>query len=127
MRPIRPAVAVLFVAASLAVAAPPQTGVKITDEPSHHLVLSNLFFRVFDVQTGPHASTLLHHHSHDYLYVTLGAAKIVNAKTGETPATVALKDGEVRFTKGGIAHRVTNAGDQTIRNITIELLRPSPH
>jgi hypothetical protein len=104
-----------------------KSAVPLTAEPSHHQVLKNLFLSVFDVQAPPKASTLLHLHSHDYIYVTLGDAEILNAPKGQKPVSVHLNDGDVKFAKGGLVHTVTNTGNHTFRNITIEFLSPSSH
>jgi len=102
-----------------------QSTVEITAEPSHHQVLQNDWVRVFNVLAAPKATTLVHRHNYDYVFVTLGDTQIINSRVGENPVSMALKDGEVRFTKGGFAHAVTNTGDTPFHNITIELLRPS--
>ena len=99
-----------------------QTEVEITSEPSHHLVFSNAFVRVFDVSVAPKATTLVHRHNYDYLFVTLGDSDVTSARVGAAPAQLVLKNGEVRFTPGGFAHAAINNRDRIFRNITIELL-----
>jgi uncharacterized RmlC-like cupin family protein len=102
-----------------------QQSVEITSEPSHHLVLQNEYVRVFDVTVAPNASTLVHRHNSDYLFVTLGDSHVVSARVGEKPAELQLKDGEVRYTPGSFAHAAINKSDLPFHNITIELLKPS--
>ncbi|HEY2392507.1 MAG TPA: hypothetical protein VGK22_15130 [Candidatus Angelobacter sp.] len=102
-----------------------QQPVEITSEPSHHLVLQNEYVRVFDVTVAPQASTLVHRHNTDYLFVTLGDSDVVSARVGEKPAELQLKDGEVRYTPGNFAHAAINKSDLPFHNITIELLKPS--
>src|SRR5690348_6324530 len=80
--------------------------VEITAEPSHHLAMENSLLRAFNVLAPAKASTLVHRHDYDYLYVTLGDTNITNQRVGEQPVEMSLKDGEVRFTKGGFAHAV---------------------
>ncbi|MGZ7106926.1 MAG: hypothetical protein ACXVKC_15930, partial [Candidatus Angelobacter sp.] len=75
-----------------------QQPVEITSEPSHHLVFQNEYVRVFDVTVAPKATTLVHKHNHDYLFVTLGDSDVVSVRPGEKPVALQLKDGEVRFT-----------------------------
>src|SRR5437016_6091459 len=99
--------------------------VEITAEPNHHQVLANSYVRVFDVSAPPKASTLIHWHRYDYAFVTLGDADLINARVGQQPTPLVLKDGDVRFTPGGFAHFITNKSDSVFRNITIELLRSS--
>ena len=113
----------LSVCAAAQTAAP--AGVEITSEPSHHLVLKNRTVRVFQVEVPPKASTLLHRHRYDYVFVTLGGAELRNERQGEKPAELRLNDGDVRFTKGGFAHLARNLGDAPFRNVTIEVLRPA--
>jgi len=69
MRTSRLAGLVFLAAATLA---QQQQSVEITSEPSHHLVFQNEYVRVFDVTVAPRATTLVHKHNHDYLFVTLG-------------------------------------------------------
>jgi len=117
-------VAGLLFLATAALAQQLQT-VEITSEPSHHLVLQNEYVRVFDVTVAPKASTLVHHHGYDYVFVTLGDSDVVSARIGEKLATLKLKDGEVRYTPGNFAHAAINRSDRPFHNITIELLKPS--
>jgi quercetin dioxygenase-like cupin family protein len=102
-----------------------QQSVEITSEPSHHLVFQNEYVRVFDVTVAPRATTLIHKHNHDYLFVTLGDSDVVSERVGEKPAALQLKDGEVRFTLGNFAHAAINKSDRPFHNITIELLKPT--
>jgi quercetin dioxygenase-like cupin family protein len=97
--------------------------VAITAEPHHHLVLQNQYVRVFKVEVPPHEATLMHYHSHDYIYVTLGATEISNEVKGKPPATVKLQDGEVRFTAGNFAHIARDLASTPFRNITIEFMQ----
>jgi quercetin dioxygenase-like cupin family protein len=96
---------------------------EITSEPSHHLALESESVRVFKVQVPPHASTLMHRHRHDYIYVTLGNAHLSNEVAGKPLAEVTLGDGETRFVPGDFAHAVKDLADEPFRNVTIELLQ----
>lgn len=102
-----------------------QQSVEITSEPSHHLVFQNEYVRVFDVTVAPRATTLIHRHHSDYLFVTLGDSDVVSTRVGEKPVALHLKDGEVRYTPGNFAHAAGNESDRPFHNITIELLKPS--
>src|SRR6185437_3584514 len=102
-----------------------QQSVEITSEPSHHLVFQNEYVRVFDVMVAPKATTLVHKHNYDYLFVTLGDSDVVSVRPGEKPVALKLTDGEVRFTPGDFAHAAVNQADRPFHNITIELLKPS--
>ena len=104
------------------------TAVEIINEPGHHLALENKYVRVFQVEVPPHAATLLHHHAHDYVFVTLGNTEIENDVEGKAPVTVKLQDGEARFVPGEFSHLAKNLSDKPFRNVTIELLQDKqPH
>ncbi len=95
--------------------------VEITAEPSHHLAVENEYIRGFKVEVAPHASTLMHRHRHDYIYVTIGDARLSNEVEGKPPVDVKLADGDTRFTPGNFAHIARNLSDQPFRNVTSEL------
>ncbi|OLB23983.1 MAG: hypothetical protein AUI85_05790 [Acidobacteriales bacterium 13_1_40CM_3_55_5] len=97
--------------------------VEITAEPSHHLALQNPFVRVFKVQVAPHAATLMHHHRHDYVFVTLGASEVENDVQGKPPVTLKLNDGDTHFLPGGFAHIAKNLSGKPFRNVTIEFMQ----
>jgi len=99
------------------------TEVEITSEPAHHFVLENEFIRVFKVEVAPHASTLMHRHRHDYVFVTLGDAHVANEVEGKPPGDLKFRDGETRFVPGNFAHVARNLSDQPFRNVTIELMQ----
>ena len=92
-------------------------------EPHHHLKIENEYVRVYYVEAPPHEATLLHQHDHDYIYVSLGPADVVNAILNKPEIHLQLKDGETHFTRGGFAHVARNLADTPFRNITIELLK----
>jgi mannose-6-phosphate isomerase-like protein (cupin superfamily) len=102
-----------------------QAPVELTAEPHHHLVLENMFVRVFAFSVSPGESTLMHHHGHDSIGVFIGDSQGMNAKEGAQPVAVTFKDGDVRFTPSGLNHAVTNTGKTPLRNLTIELLGPT--
>ncbi|HET9839808.1 MAG TPA: hypothetical protein VFR84_16395 [Candidatus Angelobacter sp.] len=122
MRKSRAVGLVLLATATLA---QQQQTVEITSEPSHHRVFENEYVRVFNVRVAPKASTLVHRHNYDYLFVTLGDSDVVSVRPAEKPVALQLKDGEVRFTPGHFAHAAINNADRLFHNITIELLKPS--
>ena len=97
--------------------------VEITAEPMHHPAISNDQVRVFQVEVPPGASTLLHHHGHDYVFVTLGESHVSNEVRDKPPAELKLTDGETRFTPGNFEHAARNLSDQPFRNVTIELMQ----
>jgi hypothetical protein len=123
MRPL--ILATLWLAVPLAAPAQAPAIVPLTAEPSHHLALTTDYVRVFDVTAAPHATTLVHRHDNDYLFVTLGDADITSARTDAPPAHLVLKDGALEYARGAFAHAVTNNIDRPFHNITIEILHPS--
>lgn len=97
--------------------------VEITAEPDHHLAFKNEYVRVFELEVAPNASTLLHHHRHDYIYVNLGISQVENDVQGKPPVKLTLQDGETHFVPGGFVHLGKNLSDRPFRNVTIELLQ----
>jgi len=114
---------VFILAAAAIVSGQTASEVEITAEPGHHRAIENQYVRVFQVEVPPHASTLLHRHRHDYVFVTLGACEVENDVVGKPPVTLKLQDGETEFTPGNFAHIAKNLSDQPFRNVTIELLQ----
>jgi quercetin dioxygenase-like cupin family protein len=104
-----------------------QSPVPIANEPRHHLKFENEYVRVFDVLVPAGDATLFHTHSNDYAFVTIGDVNLEAQVLGSEPVELLLNNGEVRFTKGPITHRVTNSSIFRFRNITIEILgSPGP-
>jgi len=106
--------------------------VETTKEPHHHLALQNNYVWVFKLEVAPHQATLMHHHRHDCVFVTLGPAVFENDVAGKPPTTLKFQDGETGFAPGGYAHIVENLSNQPFRNVTVELLQdqkahPSPN
>lgn len=100
-----------------------QSPVPVANEPRHHLKFENDYVRVFDVVVPPGDATLFHVHSSDYAFVSIGDATLKAEVMGGQPGDLIVKDGESRFTKGPITHRVTNVAKTPFRNITIEILK----
>src|SRR4030095_13366709 len=94
-----------------------QSPVPVLNEPRHHLKFENEYVRVFDVVVPPGDTTLFHIHSNDYAYVGIGPATLKAEVLGSGAIQdLILKDGEARFTKGPITHRVTNIASSPFRN-----------
>src|SRR5438270_940816 len=104
----------------------PPNIVPISKEGHHHLVLENEYVSVYSVEVAPHSETLYHQHDLDYIFVTLGDSDVDSVRVGEQPAQLLVKDGEVRFTKGGFAHKAVNNSEKPFRNVTIELKKTNP-
>ena len=103
-------------------AQPVQSPVPVAQEPRHHLKFENKYVRVFDVVVPPGDTTLFHTHSNDYTFVSIGDADLKAEAMGSPAGDLKVKDGECRFTKGPITHRVKNVAPTAFRNITIEIL-----
>jgi len=99
--------------------------VPVAEEGHHQMVLENEYTRVFHVVVPPKESTLVHQHDRDYVWVQIGSADLSNARVGSAAADVKLADGEVKFAKGGFAHKVTDVGDTPFVNVTIEVKKAS--
>jgi quercetin dioxygenase-like cupin family protein len=112
----------LFLLAAFTLAAQSASDVEITAEPHHHLSLENPYVRVFKVEVASHDATLMHHHGHDYVFVTLGASEVSNEVEGKPPVTLKLQDGEVHFSPGNFAHIARNLAATPFRNVTIEFM-----
>ena len=102
-----------------------QQVVPVASEAKHHRVFENSHTRVYDVVVPAGDSTLYHLHANDYVYITFGAASLEAQARGGAAAQLDLADGEVRFTKGPITHRVLNSSRTPFHNLTIELLKPA--
>lgn len=112
----------LFSGILLSFSAASQTFVPVAEESHHHLKLENAYVKVFDVVVDPGDATLFHLHANDYAFVSIGAATLKAQALGSEPSDLILKDGEVRFSKAPLTHRVTNTGNIPFRNLTIEVL-----
>jgi hypothetical protein len=110
---------------SISAGAQQKDPVEITSEPSHHLVMENLFVRVFAVTVSPKHPTLMHRHGKDYISIALGDSEILNTKQGAQPVDVKFKDGQVGYAAAGLVHSVADNGDGPFRNLTIELMQPT--
>jgi hypothetical protein len=98
--------------------------VPISEEPHHRLLLQNDFTRVYIVMVPPLDATLLHQHDLPYLYVTLGAADIINAIVGKPELHQILQDGETHYSPGHFAHIARTDSGMPFQNVTIELVHP---
>jgi quercetin dioxygenase-like cupin family protein len=99
-----------------------QSPVPVSEESHHHLKFQNEYVRVFDVTVNPGDSTLFHTHSNDYVFVSIGDATLKVQLLGGPMGDLILKNGEVRFTKATITHRVVNESQTPFRNITVEIV-----
>jgi quercetin dioxygenase-like cupin family protein len=93
------------------------------------LLFENERVRVWDLQLPPGASTGLHRHDTDFLYVVIGDGELqTRFADGTADPPRSMHDGDVRFREvgEGIVHAGVNVGTQPWRNIVVELKRPTP-
>jgi quercetin dioxygenase-like cupin family protein len=102
-----------------------EKAVPVGEEGHHQLALENEYTRVFRVAIAPKDSTLMHQHDRDYVYVMIGSSQVEVVKPGAAPTQMKLNDGDVKFTKGPLTHKVTNTGDTLFVNLTIEVKKAS--
>jgi quercetin dioxygenase-like cupin family protein len=112
----------LFLAA-ITLAAQDTSEVAITAEPHHHLLLENQQVRVWLAEVAPNDATLMHRHTHDYVFVSLGETNVLNEVAGKPPAILKMQDGEVRFAPGGFAHIARDQASMPFRAIAVEFLQ----
>jgi hypothetical protein len=103
-----------------------QTGavMPLASEPHHHLLLTNEYANVYQVQVGPHDSVLLHRHDFDAISVMLNDSQVAVYTPGKPEAHRKLIAGQIRLQPRGYVHSTTVDGDTTYRNVTVELLLP---
>ena len=102
-----------------------QSPVPVEKEAHHHLKFENKYVRVFDAVVDPGDETLFHLHSNDYVFVTFGNITVKAQALDQQPADLILKDGEVRYTKAPITHRVINQSSATFHALAVEILASS--
>ena len=102
-----------------------EKAVPVGEEGHHQLVLENEYTRVFHVVLAPRESTLMHQHDRDYVYVMIGSSQVEVVKPGAAPTQMKLNNGDVKFTKGPLTHKVTNTGETPFVNLTIEIKKAS--
>jgi hypothetical protein len=92
------------------------------------LLFENERVRVWDMTLEPGQSSELHQHLNDYVFAYVTPTLLESKWPGQEPRTRSFDDGYVQFNvvgKAGMTHQVTNVGDQTHRQILVELLGPS--
>jgi quercetin dioxygenase-like cupin family protein len=105
----------------------PATPVEVAAEPSHHPKIENEYVRAYFVEIAPGHSTLMHHHSSDYVAVAIGASEVDSVSLDGTTKHIAFQDGQVNYAPAGVTHAVANKGPATFRNATIEMLQNHGH
>ncbi len=101
----------------------PAAPVAVAAEPSHHLKVENEYVRAYFVEIAPGQSTLMHHHTTDYVAVAIGASEVDSIGPDGTTKHLVFQDGQVNYAPAGVTHAVANKGPATFRNATIEMLQ----
>ncbi len=109
---------------SSAITAEAPTVIPLASEPHHHLALHNEYVNVYQVEVAPHDSVLLHHHDFDAISVMISSAQVTVITPGKPDEHRKLVDGQVRLQARGYVHSTTIDGENTYRNVTVELLLP---
>src|SRR5258708_37054354 len=100
-----------------------QAPVALSNEAHHHLQFENQYVRVYDVNVASGDATLMHTHASDYVFVTIGAVALKAQVAGSPEVDLILKDGEVRYSKAPVTHKIGNPSPNPFRNITVEILK----
>ncbi|MBS1530967.1 MAG: hypothetical protein JSU01_11700 [Bacteroidetes bacterium] len=115
----------LLILSLLFVAFSSKAQVQVRNEPRHHNVIENKYFRVLDVRIPPHDTTLQHIHSTPSVILFFGNTVTATQLKGQdwvkstsVAGTALYRD----FTKDTTIHRVSN-WDKTLYHVSdIELL-----
>ena len=106
--------------------------VEVGSEPSHNVVLDNLYTRVMYVAFGVGKSTLPHIHQTDsvYVFLSLGGAKVMNMVKGVGCKHDFMEFGEVRYGVHSrscpLVHRITCCPDSPVNCFDVEVKSPPP-
>src|SRR3981081_3859035 len=98
--------------------------IPLASEPHHHLALHNEYVNVYRVEVAPHESVLLHRHDFDAISVMISSAEVTVLTPGKPDEHRKLVDGQVRLQARGYVHSTSIDGENTYRNVTVELLQP---
>ena len=135
---MKPKVSVRFVLVSLAALAstsasragapePARPGapdaVEFSREPAHRYLIDNAFVDIAELELKPDAATRMHRHRHAFVAVALTAGEVSDEISGKAPVVLKLREGQVRFTEGGLTHVVRNLGKAPFRERIVGLER----
>lgn len=76
--------------------------------------------RVSEIDLNPGADVPSHHHVGPHLAVAITDLDLRSDVEGQSPTTLHLKSGEVKWIPGNLTHSVTNVGKQQAKLITLE-------
>lgn len=101
-----------------------ETPSDIANEPHYHLLLKNEQVRIFGLtlERGEQAYV---QHDHNFLTITLQDCEVILWQGVQAPIqNFPFRQGDVRFTYGGMAIGIRNDRDAEYRNIIVEFLSP---
>lgn len=98
--------------------------IPLAQEPHHHLALHNDYVNVYEVEVAAHDSVLLHRHDADAVSLMMSESLVTVRAPGKPDAHQKLANGQVRLQAKGYVHATQIDGDNTYRNVTVELLSP---
>ena len=95
------------------------------DEPlgpvANHFLFENEKIKSWNLELDPGESSSWHVHDQDYLTIVVEPGKLLREWEDGTTEELEYPLGQVNFTAGHGAHRVTNIGPTRYRNALIEL------
>jgi hypothetical protein len=98
--------------------------IPLASEPHHRLALHNHYVNVYQVEVAPHDSVLLHRHDVDAISLMMSESLVTVHAPGKPDVQQKLANGQVRLQARGYVHSTSIDGDNTYRNVTVELLLP---
>jgi uncharacterized Zn-binding protein involved in type VI secretion len=93
-------------------------------EPHHHMVMENAFFKVFNVVVAPGDAIVLHRHDHDTVAIAIGDQEVTVGVPGKPDVHQKNLDGQVRLQPGGYMHSTHVDGAEPYHTVAVELLQP---
>jgi uncharacterized Zn-binding protein involved in type VI secretion len=93
-------------------------------EPHHHMVMENGFFKIFKVEVAPGDAIVLHRHDHDTVAIAIGDQEVTVGVPGKPDVHQKNLDGQVRLQPGGYMHSTHVDGAEPYHTVAVELLLP---
>jgi hypothetical protein len=97
---------------------PSRTG----NDPHVRSVFEGNNIAAFQLDIGPHESTLTHPHRHDYILIAITAGQF-DAVGSSNSFPFEMSEGEMQVMKGNWPHRLVSRSDSRIRLIELDVLR----
>jgi quercetin dioxygenase-like cupin family protein len=97
-----------------------------TPRPAARLLLENEHVRVREIELPPGGSTGQHTHQVPELAYVFTEGTVKVTKPGEKPVIEHWPAGDARWRDAGVTHELTNAGDQPMRVLVIDVKDARP-